>query len=491
MELPPLANLMPAGFEGNLSVLSPDFSLEVSFLPLLNQMVNMGERHGHGNGFQGGGLCASSEEPLSPRSDEETSFPSYALNPLLALTLIHPMNVSSLSEDQEPTPSFHHPSESLLSKSDPTHFLDVVSADIQRESLLFSEKVEDVTATFISRCTDHLERPGSHPSCVPPPEPFDLPFRISLISQDVKGQWADHSLYQAGSGEMASDLSLLRGDVSEINQRVVNRMNLQPEEPFSLSEIEGKDAGNGLMTDKIKGDGQRVSTSFIPISTSSEKGEPDLTPKPEFLAPPHLKRSSPESGNDNHGSAFLKNDLTLSGPCLPQNSVGPETKMEPSMPEAVPKGQSGFSQKVESFEIYHQVGRKIAWSVQNGEERVRLRLDPPGLGNLYMEVTKEKEAVSAILWAEIPTTKELLDAHRIELRKVLEESGFRLERFDVFVQQEADRFMERREFPFFGGQQNPGDIKEEKAILFSESSGASSVAVRPYPGASNYIDRII
>ncbi len=451
----------------------------------------MGEGHWSGNGCQEGFLFASSEESLPPRSDEETSFPSYALNPLLTPTFIHPMNVPSLPEGQERTPSFHHPSESPLSKSGPTHFLDAVSTDIQREPFLFSERIEDGTAAFLSRYTDSFERSGSNPSCAPPPDPFDLPFRGSSVSQDVKGESADRSLYQAGSEKTASDLSFLKGVVSEINQRVVNRMNIQPEEPFPPSQIEGIDAGNRFMTGKIEGDGQRVSTSFNPMPFSSEKGEPGLTPKPEFLASPHLKGSNPESGNDNHGSASLKNAPSLCEPCLPQNSVGPETKMEPLMPGGLTKGQSGFSQRAESFDIYHQVGRKIAWFVQNGEERVKLRLDPPELGNLYMEVTKEKETVRATLWAEIPTTKELLDAHRIELRKILQENGFKLERFDVFVQQEADRFMEQRGFSFLGGQQEHRETQEDRAIQSSESPDRPSVAVRPYPGVSHYIDRIV
>jgi hypothetical protein len=108
-----------------------------------------------------------------------------------------------------------------------------------------------------------------------------------------------------------------------------------------------------------------------------------------------------------------------------------------------------------------------------------------------MEVTKEKDTVRAALWAEIPATKELIDAHRMELRKVLGENGFRLERLDVFVQQGTDRFTEGKGYPFLGGQQEHADTKEDRAILSSESSEGPSIAARSYPKASNYINRII
>jgi len=238
-------------------------------------------------------------------------------------------------------------------------------------------------------------------------------------------------------------------------------------------------------------DGQRALTSLNQATVTSEKGGPDLTLKLELIDKPQISGLSPDSENDNHRLASLKNNPSLSESCSIQNGAGPESKIKHFMPEEVPKGQNGFFPKAESFEIYHQVGRKMAWSVQNGEERVKLTLDPPRLGNLYMEVIKEKEMVRATLWAESPVTKELLEAHRVELRRILEEDGFKLERFDVFVQQEKDRFMERREFFFLKGQREGREVKEDRAFLSSESSDVPSTPIRRYSGVSSYIDRVI
>lgn len=161
------------------------------------------------------------------------------------------------------------------------------------------------------------------------------------------------------------------------------------------------------------------------------------------------------------------------------------------VPEGELKTQSPSYTKAEPSEIYHQVGRKIAWSLQHGEERIRLTLDPPKLGNLFMEVRKEKEIVKALLWAENPVTKELLETHRMELRRILEADGFKLERFDVFVQQEEDRFMERREFSLRQETLEHEGGRDKKAFPPPESSGLSSVGGWAFSRTSSLIDRIV
>ncbi len=491
MELPPLANLMLAGFEGNPTVLSPDFSSEGFNSLLLNQMVDTEEGHCNGDGCQGKFLFPLSEESFSPRSDERESLVYNTFNVLIDQTLIHPLNVPVLPEGQELPPSLHQPSETPLFKSSPIHSPNAVGADIQGESSLFSEEFGSVRSPFIPGHPDGLERLASNPSYSLSSDQINLPFQELFISQNSEGESVDHSPFQSGSGKMAPDLSLLGKGVSETVRQFVNRMGGHHEEPFSIFQIKGKDAENFLVTSKMEDVGQRALTSLNPTTVSLEKGGPDLTLKFEFIGKPQIGGSSPDSENDNHGLASLKNNPSLSESYSIQNGVGPESKMEHFMPEEVPKGQNGFSSKAEPFEIYHQVGRKIAWSVQNGEERIKLTLDPPRLGNLYMEVTKEKEMVRATLWAESPATKELLEAHRVELRRVLEKDGFKLERFDVFVQQEPDRSPERREFSFLRGQREGREIKEDRAFLSSESSDVPSIAVGRYPGVSSYIDRII
>lgn len=105
------------------------------------------------------------------------------------------------------------------------------------------------------------------------------------------------------------------------------------------------------------------------------------------------------------------------------------------------------STKGEFSEIYQQIGRRVVWSLRNNEERIKLTLDPPELGNIYMEINREKMNIKAILWADHQGTKEILEAHQTQLQKMLKEDGFELKRFDVFVRQETGPFGERRDGP--------------------------------------------
>lgn len=489
MELLPLANLMPDGFEGIPSAFSSDPLSQEFYSLLLNQMFYMEEGDGRGDGCQRTSRFAPLEELLSPQTEEGPSFLSYVLNPLLTPTLNHPMDFPEVPEGQELIPSIPQPTKSQWSKSAPIHLPYVGSTTVQGDPIPISEKVEEMAVPLISRYSDSLDIPGSNLSS---PRP-DLLSQESFISQKQKvaGGLHNPTFDQVGLKEMASDLPFFKLNVSEVDQKVVNRMNLHHEGPSSLFQIERKDMGSLLMTDKMEQGAQMGTTPSNPPPASSVRGHPNLTVKPEFLEPPDLNGATLDSINEGHRSASLRNDPTLSEACLHDNGVRSETKTEPFIPEKLPNLQKGFSPKVESSEIYHQVSRKILWSVQNGVERVKLRLDPPELGHIYLEVTKEKEAVRATFWTEAPTTKELLDAHRIELRKILQENGFKLERFDVFVQQETERFMERREFSFLGGQQEHRETKEDSAVQSSEPPDRPSAAVRPNPGVSYYINRII
>lgn len=85
-------------------------------------------------------------------------------------------------------------------------------------------------------------------------------------------------------------------------------------------------------------------------------------------------------------------------------------------------------------EIYKQISQKIIWSIKNDQEQIKVTLEPPHLGNIYLEVTREKENIRAKILAENPLTKELIEHNYWPIQKILEKEGFRLERFDVLSQ---------------------------------------------------------
>jgi flagellar hook-length control protein FliK len=120
--------------------------------------------------------------------------------------------------------------------------------------------------------------------------------------------------------------------------------------------------------------------------------------------------------------------------------------------------------KTDPLEIYQQIGKQVLWSIKNGEEKIKLALDPPHLGNIYMEINREKENIKATLWTDNPATKEILETHQIQLQKILGEDGFKLEKFNVLVQHDMGSFQQQGERSIHNGPWRKRGFEEGKSL---------------------------
>jgi flagellar hook-length control protein FliK len=85
------------------------------------------------------------------------------------------------------------------------------------------------------------------------------------------------------------------------------------------------------------------------------------------------------------------------------------------------------------------VGR-VAKAIRTASERggaLHLRLSPPELGSLRLQLTVENGVMSATLEADSSATRQVLLDHLPALRERLAEQNIRIERFDVDVRQEG------------------------------------------------------
>jgi len=87
-------------------------------------------------------------------------------------------------------------------------------------------------------------------------------------------------------------------------------------------------------------------------------------------------------------------------------------------------------------DVCEQVAVKVARLAGGEGERVKLRLEPPSLGFIEVEIKRERGAIKATLWADQGVTKDLLEKHQLELRAMLESDGLRLEQLDVFLKED-------------------------------------------------------
>jgi flagellar hook-length control protein FliK len=99
------------------------------------------------------------------------------------------------------------------------------------------------------------------------------------------------------------------------------------------------------------------------------------------------------------------------------------------------------------------VGR-VAKAVQTAQDRggmVQLRLSPPELGSLRLELSMQNGIMTAAVETETPAARQVLLDHLPALRERLAEQNIRIERFDVDVRQENS-----------GGQADPRAQQEQR-----------------------------
>ncbi len=127
----------------------------------------------------------------------------------------------------------------------------------------------------------------------------------------------------------------------------------------------------------------------------------------------------------------------------------------------------------EALSVYQQYSKGLLRNLQQAGERIQMTLDPPQLGNILVEINRDRNFVTAHLWTDNPHTKELLDFSRGQLQKTLKLDGFQLDRFEVLVQPDLKSFQEER---WFGGRQPAWENNRQEG---SRASPAALIPISP------------
>jgi flagellar hook-length control protein FliK len=116
-------------------------------------------------------------------------------------------------------------------------------------------------------------------------------------------------------------------------------------------------------------------------------------------------------------------------------------------------GRSDSANSLPRVDTTRFVGR-VAKAIQSANERggaLQLRLSPPELGSLRLQLTVYDGVMTASLEAESPAARQLLLDHLPSLRDRLADQNIRIDRFDVDVRQEGS-----------GGQPDPRSSQNEQ-----------------------------
>ena len=127
---------------------------------------------------------------------------------------------------------------------------------------------------------------------------------------------------------------------------------------------------------------------------------------------------------------------------------------------------------------------KAIQAAQEREGEIRLRLSPPELGSLRLEVRMQGNLLTARLEAENPTSRNLLMENLPELRERLAEQGIQIQQFDVDLMdhrqsgQEQNAFNTRQDDRQSGGSSMPDYRDPRRSPQRGNEESAAPVAPR-------------
>jgi hypothetical protein len=147
--------------------------------------------------------------------------------------------------------------------------------------------------------------------------------------------------------------------------------------------------------------------------------------------------------------------------------------------------------RIEEGEVLQHISNGMIRSFNQRGERIELALQPPELGNLFIEMKREKGNIKAILWTDNHQTKAILETGQAQLCKILKEDGLTLEKFDIMFDQDTRSFHEREKNPASHppkGEQKPCDDGTSALADVLNTHGSSGREVHP---EKNYLDLFV
>jgi len=136
-------------------------------------------------------------------------------------------------------------------------------------------------------------------------------------------------------------------------------------------------------------------------------------------------------------------------------------------------------------EMLDRVVRMTKLSVDKGGGEVRLRLHPPKLGFLRIQISVRDGVVQASMQTENAAARHLISQHLQDLRDALAQQGLDLAEFDVSVGKETDG-------SDFSDEQGNRDSRFSTDSAFAENGGLDEALVEDWiPVARSWVDYVI
>lgn len=142
--------------------------------------------------------------------------------------------------------------------------------------------------------------------------------------------------------------------------------------------------------------------------------------------------------------------------------------------------EAGLTSRL-SDSIIKQVADKMLFQVRNGQQQLRVNLNPPELGRININIVMKQSGLQASIIAESSVVRDALEGQIHQLRAALAEQGLDLERFDVFVAHDQQQSAS-------GWRRSQSPEHERARTLNQESLDESAEAVSTRLNGNNLVD---
>ncbi len=198
-----------------------------------------------------------------------------------------------------------------------------------------------------------------------------------------------------------------------------------PPEPRSAREKLKAQGAHPEPRPPVPESGDRPVPASVKPESGQAEGKPAGTPQP--LAGPHLAaqmkgvESVKVSGGTTEGSPA---SVPPAGDAAGKASEGGKPVSTP--PPALPRG-------VAESRVMEQIVNRASVRQQGSQSEIRIRLEPPSLGTVRMNISTQGETVRTVIVAENPTVKQVIENNLAQLRDSMQGQGLKVESFTVLV----------------------------------------------------------
>lgn len=134
-----------------------------------------------------------------------------------------------------------------------------------------------------------------------------------------------------------------------------------------------------------------------------------------------------------------------------------------TVPAPASKAESLLVSAQETAENVDSIVRHVAAAHNRGESRVQIRLEPPELGTLRIDIQRQNDMMVLRFEAATPQTQQLLQQTAADLKAALDSQGFANTQIDVQLRQEIKTApSERQAQPDFNQQQSAQQQQQQR-----------------------------